>query len=316
MREKSTQQRLRIHERSRLKAPWQPPRDAVVLHSAFGTGSNAVIEGRVIDYEDRGVITPADRKLANLRRNLGLLFNDERVNVPVRVRLRTHEWQTTTDAEGYFRIEATNLATLAPGWHRIQGSAGDATDEAGLLMVPPQNTRGIISDIDDTVLITEVGSKHRMLINTLLHNPLQRRVVEGVAQLYHKLSAANPVPEATPLFYLSATPRQLHLSLQAILEHNRFPRGVLITKRVTNDATSEPLRDQFAYKTRKIVQILERLPHVNFTLIGDNVERDPDIFESLRSLYPARIIDIWIRRVDKQAALLATHKDLDVLLRS
>jgi len=72
---------------------------------------------------------------------------------------------------------------------------------------------------------------------------------------------------------------------------------VLITKRVTNDATSEPLRDQTRYKMARIEEILQRVPHVTFMLIGDDGEHDPEIFERLRSLHPTRIADVWIRRV-------------------
>jgi phosphatidate phosphatase APP1 len=173
------------------------------------------------------------------------------------------------------------------------------------LLVPPENTHGIISDVDDTILVTEVGSKRRMLINTLLHNPLQRRIFSGMPPLYRRLAAFNPYPAAAPMFYLSATPRQLHLPLQAFLEQHQLPRGVLITKRITGDATSEPVRDQFAYKTRKIEQLLERLPHVAFTLIGDDAERDPDIFDTIRSRYPSRIAGVWIRRVNKDPRVVA-----------
>ena len=245
-------------------------------------------------------------------------MNEERAYVPVHISLRTHEWQTMTDEEGYFRLEVTNLAALPAGWHRFRASAGDADDEAGLLLVPPENTHGIVSDVDDTILVTEVGSKRRMLSNTLLHNPLQRRIFPGMPQLYRRLAALNPVAAAAPVFYLSATPRQLHLPLQAILEHNQLPRGVLITKRVTGDATSEPVRDQFAYKTRKIEQLLERLPHVTFTLIGDDAERDPDIFAAIRKQHPTRIAAVWVRRVNAHPhlAVRPDQGDLAALLQS
>jgi phosphatidate phosphatase APP1 len=191
-----------------------------------------------------------------------------------------------------------SLAALSCGWHRIHAAAGDATDEIGLLMVPDENVHGVISDVDDTILVTEVGSKRRMLINTLLRNPLQRKVVPHAATAYRALLARNPRPAAAPMFYLSATPRQLHLVLQAFLDHNGFPPGVLVTKRITNDQTTEPLLDQVAYKTARIEQILKRVPHVTFTLIGDDTESDPEIFASIQERYPQRIGSIWIRGIN------------------
>jgi phosphatidate phosphatase APP1 len=176
-------------------------------------------------------------------------------------------------------------------------SRGRSYGRVGLLIVPNDNVAGLISDLDDTILVSEVNSTRRLLAKTMLGNPLQREAVPGTAELYRTLAGRNPDPAAAPTFYLSASPRQLHGSIQAFLDHNGFPRGVLITKRVTNDATSEPLRDQVAYKIAKIEEILRRLPDVRFTLIGDDGERDPEVYRQIRERHPARVAAIWIRRV-------------------
>lgn len=270
----------------------------------------------MIDFQRERLTTPADRSLTNLRRSLRLIFNEERAHRTVRLWMTNHEWHTVTDAEGYFRCDLKNLAALQPGWHRIHADCGDATDEIGLLLVPPENAHGFISDIDDTVLVSEVSSKRRLLFNTLMRNPLQRSVVPGIAKLYETYAARNPLPACAPLFYLSATPRQLHLPLQTVLDHNEFPTGVLITKRVTNDASSEPIRNQFVYKKNKIEEILKLVKHVKFTLVGDDSEHDPEVFHEIRNLYPDRIEAIWMRHVhpDLKRQRLADQLSLAELL--
>lgn len=192
----------------------------------------------------------------------------------------------------------------------------DSSTETGLLVVPEANVHGLISDLDDTIIITDVTSTRRMLANTLLRNPMQREAIPGTDALYRELAARNADAAAAPTFYLSASPRQLHFSIETFLAYNGFPRGVLITKRVTNDETSEPLRDQMAYKKVKIEEILARVPHARFTLIGDDGERDPEIYEEIRRLHPARIEAVWIRRVhpDPARPRPADQGDLAVLL--
>jgi phosphatidate phosphatase APP1 len=256
-----------------------------------------VVEGRVIDFQMERLAHVEDRSLTNLRRSLRLLFNEERRNRPVRLWMTSHEWHTVTDEEGYFRCELHNLAGVSAGWHTIHAEAGDASDQIGLLIVPPENVHGLISDVDDTLLISEVISKGKLIFNTLLRNPLQRSVVPGVADLYRSFAERNVLPASAPLFYLSATPRQLHLSLQSILDHNGFPPGVLITKRVTNDSTSEPFRNQLAYKLAKIEQILVQVKNAKFTLVGDDTEHDPEVFSEIRKRFPDRIEEIWMRHV-------------------
>jgi phosphatidate phosphatase APP1 len=137
-----------------------------------------------------------------------------------------------------------------------------------------------------------------MLANTFLHNSTQRQVVPGIVPFYRQLMAANPQPEFAPIIYLSASPRQLHNAINAFLRYNGFPPGVLITKRVTDDSTSEPLTDQVAYKTAKIETILTQLPAVRFTLVGDDGERDPEIYADIQKRFPDRVAAIWIRKVN------------------
>jgi phosphatidate phosphatase APP1 len=276
--------------------------DALVLYYAYGSGRDAVLEGRVIDHQIHRPVTATDSRRRNLRRNLRLLFNKERGDATVTASLNGRHWRVRTDVEGYFRIELSGLDVLAPGWHPVHVTSGIATARIPLLLLPPQNVHGVISDFDDTLMVTEVNRRLRMLANTFLRNPLQRRVVPGMPALFHSLIARNPVPSATPLFYVSASPRQLHMPLQAVLDHNAFPPGVLITKRVTNDGTREPLRDQTRYKLARFEEILQRTPGVSFTLIGDDGEHDPEIFRTLRERHPDRVERIWIRRVHPNAS--------------
>ena len=287
-------------------------KDLVVVYPAYSDGRVTVVEGRVTKAEEVTAPTADDGARDNLSRNLELMSNEERKDRPVSLHIATREWQATTDKEGYFRVAIEDLA-LTPGWHTITAQSGEASGASRLLVVPGGNVHGVISDVDDTIQITEVNSKHRMLANTFLQNPLQREVVPGIVEFYRELADANPQAESAPVFYLSASPRQLHGSLELFLQHNAFTRGVLITKRVTNDSTSEPLSDQFAYKTAKLEEILARLPRLKLTFIGDDGEQDPEIFQALRQKFPERVAAIWIRRVnpDPKRAQLANQGNLN-----
>jgi phosphatidate phosphatase APP1 len=287
-------------------------RDLVVVYPAYSEGATTSIEGRVTEAEDVSTPTTNDGRRTNLSRALELLSNDERKGVDVTVQVTGREWRTKTDNEGYFRVVIPDLSA-APGWHAVTAQSGEASGESRLLVAQPKNVHGIVSDVDDTIQVTEVNDKSRMLANTLLQNPLQRQSVPGAADFYRELAGVNPAPDATPIFYLSASPRQLHDPLELFLKHHNFPTGVLITKRVTNDATSEPLSDQFAYKTAKLEEIFTRLTNVRFTLIGDDGEKDPEIFQALRERFPDRVSAIWIRRVnpDPQRVRLPNQGDLN-----
>ncbi|MET0985210.1 MAG: phosphatase domain-containing protein [Steroidobacteraceae bacterium] len=286
--------------------------DALVLYYAYGANGHAVLEGRVIDHQVSRPLGTSDSRFVNLSRTLRLVFNEERAHFPVNVALYDRRWEVRTDVEGYFHLEMQALDGVAGGWHPIEVSAGRTQARIPLLLPPPENRHGVISDIDDTIMVTDVNRWSTMLANTFLKNPLQRQIVRGMPELFRILAARNSLPSAAPVFYVSASPRQLHMPLQAVLDHHGFPPGVLITKRVTNDATREPLRDQMTYKLKRIEEILARVAHVTFTLIGDDGEHDPEIFREVRGRHPHRIDHVWIRRVHPDSRRVQFEDQVDV----
>lgn len=283
----------------------------VIVYPSFGMGARTMIEGRVIAVESRSDAAPDDGKRTNLRRNLKMLMNEEQANVPVTVQVGQQRWPVTTDEEGYFQLSIGELEVAAPGWHDVSALSGTAQGTGSLLRVPPGPAQGIISDFDDTVVVSEVNSKQKLLKHSLLRNFMQREAVPGTAELYTRLAG-----KPGTVFYLSASPRQLQSSIQSFLDRNGFPRGVLITKKVTNDSTSDSLHDQIAYKTSKLVDVFERLPDMTFTLFGDDGENDPEIYDAMQRRYPGRVNAIWIRRVhpDPDRPRIEGQGDLQELL--
>ena len=286
--------------------------DALVIYPAYGDARAAVVEGRVIEARGGGAHKDDDAWWRNLWRNARLMVNSEREDVEVHLGAGGRSFRATTDEEGYFRQRLAGMPALAPGWHMVRGQTGEAVAEGRLLIVPADNTIGVISDLDDTLLVSEVNSKRALLVNTFLKNPRQREAVAGAAQYIRAVAARNPRPQLAPVIYLSASPRQLQANILDFLERKDFPPGVLLTKRVTNDRTSDPIADQVAYKSAKLEEIFTRLPHVRFVLMGDDGEHDPEIYQRLREKYPLRVEKILIRRVnpDPARALIAGQLDL------
>ncbi len=289
----------------------------VVVYPGYAAGA-FVLEGRVIEARGDGPEALDDSWWVNLKRTLRRLINDEQKKVPVRVQLGTGEWRAVTDAEGYFRLESPLPSGAGAGWQAVEVATvrGDARATGGLLVVPPENTFGIISDLDDTILVSDVSDKSALVHTTLVVNYAQRQAVAGTAEFYTRLARRNPRPEAAPIFYLSASPRQLHVGIQAFIDKNAFPRGVLITKKVTNDKTSDPLTDQVGYKIGRIEQLLAALPQVRFVLVGDDGEHDPEIYDEIRRRHPERIEAVWIRKVNREVGrpVYPEQRDLGLAL--
>jgi phosphatidate phosphatase APP1 len=287
---------------------------SVIVYPGYGYGGRFFVEGRVIEAHQLAQDRKSDAWWRNLWRNLRRMVNDEQADVTVALTLGDRHWSVVTDDEGYFRLAGTVSVGTAAGWRRLSARTGGASAAGAVLLVPENNTLGIISDVDDTILVSDVTDKSELLKNTFLKNPTQRKAVPGVADFYRRLAFKDPQPEAAPIFYLSASPRQLAFNIQEFLDQAGFPRGVLIAKKVTDDATGEPLFDQRTYKIAHIEKLLQRLPHVKFVLVGDDGEQDPEIYHDIQSRYPERVAAVYIRHVSPDPARRRFEAQRDLMV--
>lgn len=271
----------------------------IQIQHGYGTAQNFVVEGRVVEKRSGRAPSADDSRWRNLWRNLRLLVNDEQGKLSLRITLAGQGFETRTDAEGYFRVQAATPGGAIAGWNpvTVASSDGSLTAKGAVLIVPSGNRLGVISDFDDTLIVSNVNDKSKLLKLSLLRNPQQRQAAPGMAAFLRKLTERNPQPAAAPVFYLSASPRQIQSSIQSFLDQNGYPRGVLLTKKVTDDKTSDPLTDQVRYKTARIETLLRELPALRFVLIGDDGEKDPEIYHDIRNRFPDRVEAVYTRRV-------------------
>lgn len=231
-------------------------------------------------------------------------------------RVGGHEWSLRTDDDGYWHLSTNVPPPLAPGWHGIESTPA-ASSPAGVLVVDPRNRLGIISDIDDTLVVSHVVETRALLKNSLTVPASRRDAVPGMASLYQRLLATNPAPESAALFYVSSSPRQLTDNIRGFLNLNAFPRGVLRLKELS-EASENSLFEQQDYKLRSLETVLRSYPEMRFALFGDDGEHDPEIYAELQKKFPGQIAGVWIRRVhpDSKRARFPDQADTATLLAS
>jgi phosphatidate phosphatase APP1 len=268
-----------------------------IVDDAWATSQGVHFSGRTTGDNHR----PADankNKINSTYRSARLVLASGKAT-EVSWQVGTLNFSAQSDAKGYWQLslpQALSAEALAPGWHNIT-TTPPASSNAGLLVHDPRNVRGIISDIDDTILVSQVNYKRKLLRNSLAITPENRQAVAGMAQAYQHIANQNPNPQATPIFYVSATPRQLTDSVRRFLKHNQFPRGLLQLKEVRAKG-GDPWSDQKSYKIRRITAIFEAFPNTQFLLIGDDGEYDPESYQELQAKFPKQIEAVWIRRVN------------------
>ena len=293
-----------------VRVPGEEPRQAVV-DDAWQGAQGYHFSGRITEIRPAA---PADSgHLAALYRNTRLLFTSGEAGL-VTWRVAGQEWTLPADEHGYWALAANPPLGLPPGWHEIAAEPA-ASSPAGLLIVDPRNAVGLISDIDDTILVTGVLNKVDLLRNSLTVTPELREAVPGMAGLYRKILQENPAPAASAVFYLSSGPRQLTDNLRRFLHAGGFPRGVLQLRKVAREG-GEPNADHQAFKRRHLETIFAAYPRVRFYLFGDDGESDPEIYAQAQATHAGQIAGIWIRHVnpDPGRAKHAGQRDVRELL--
>src|SRR5690606_13471680 len=109
------------------------------------------------------------------------------------------ERRVTADRGGV--VDEVLEADLTPGRHTTTLRTEESeTIEAPVFIVDPSAEVGIISDVDDTVMVTALPRPLLAAWNTFVLDEHARRPVPGMAVLYEKLARSHP---GAPVLYLS-----------------------------------------------------------------------------------------------------------------
>jgi phosphatidate phosphatase APP1 len=132
----------------------------------------------------------------------------------------------------------------------------------------------------------------------MLGNARTRLPFPGVAAFYRALERGSDGTRMNPIFYVSSSPWNIHDVIADFMDIQGIPRGPITLRDwdvVLSALTSSHLG---TFKEPVIHEILELYRELPFILIGDNSQKDPEIYRGILDRYPGRILAIYIRNVD------------------
>ncbi len=275
---------------------------SIVPFIGHGTRQILRLRGRVLQNPQVRPAKKGDSIWQNLRNIYYRFVTAEVPHAQVRARFQGQEQVVTTDEEGYFFVEF-KLEQPLPGtsyWHEIELSYEDETRqvaETGRVIVPSENAQfGIVSDLDDTVLRSEVINWFKLARNTFLRNAHTRLPFHGVAEFYQALQTGTQPNAHNPIYYVSNSPYNLYDMIEDFFELRDIPLGPIFLRDIGI------ARDYFLaskkHKTQRIEALLALHPDLPFILIGDSGEKDASIYLEIIKQHPGRIRAVYIRDVE------------------
>lgn len=229
-------------------------------------------------------------------------------NYEIRLQFRDLDVTTKTMDDGYFRFTVPYKANLEPGWHEYEVSVkmfDFGMVEKGELLKPFAGKLGIISDIDDTFLISHSNSFFKKLYVMLSKNLNKRKVFDDVVKHYKKLSSAGHDHERAfnSFFYVSSSEWNLYDFIDEFASLHGLPKAVIKLKKIKTGLTDFVTsgRGDHDHKFVKIKDIISFYPHLKYVLLGDDSQHDPYLYERICKTFPLNIRAIYIRQTGKKA---------------
>jgi phosphatidate phosphatase APP1 len=292
-----------------------------------GTGWNAQLRGWV--HEDRKIAAEGAVKILKLlakcndaqenivRSRSADFMDDDKKFEKVKVKFdsdpdnKEYEF-SKTKSEGIFTLalvlteekarQLQGLQRSSNGWLTYRAVSKDHTGLGRVRLIEP-NGVSLISDIDDTIKVTEVpAGQDTVLKNTFC---LDFRVVpESDILARYKLG------DDIPVHYVSGGPEQLFGPLYDFLitGPGGFPEGTFHLKffpknpsiaSASNIVRSliSSLEATYDHKLHEINTLMDKFPDRKFILIGDSGEIDPEVYNEIKKKRPAQVKEIVIRDV-------------------
>ncbi|ADI14341.1 App1 family protein [Truepera radiovictrix] len=285
----------------------------VVPYLTFGTPTHLFVRGRVIEEKGLQLATPDASRWRNLSDTYKRFVSTKVPDARVLVSYPGGERELVTDANGYFTGELKLTEAAPAGWCEVsytllspqrqpRGDTPPTPPTAkGFVLIPDARARfGVISDIDDTVVQTDVARWLRVLGTVLFGNAYTRLPFRGVSAFYRALQRGRGAGR-NPLFYVSSSPWNLYDLLLEFLDLEQIPLGPLMLRDWRGGAGELFPAGHGDFKGGEIRRILDTYPELPFILIGDSGEQDPEIYGEIVSAYPGRILAVYIRNVSGEA---------------
>ena len=215
------------------------------------------------------------------------------MNVPVTITVGSKTVHTRSDRSGYIDTKVKGHG-LEPGWHEVRVSAADAEDVvAAVMIVGDDETFGLISDIDDTVISTSLPRPMIAAWNTFVKSENARHVVPGMATMYRELLEEHP---KAPMVYVSTGAWNTAPTLTRFLRRHGYPPGPLLLTDWGPTNTGW-FRSGQEHKQACLHRLANEFPHIRWVLVGDDGQHDPKIYGDFAEQRPHTVAAIAIREL-------------------
>jgi phosphatidate phosphatase APP1 len=282
----------------------------------YGNKNEVFVHGRVIENNILSKPIHKYRIWDNIIAMYKRYVSDSIPNVNVQISFNGQTQQVCSNSLGYFDTTFYLEKPIDHDWLKVGFKLLDHIQDnqenvtaSGHVMVSERNSQfGIISDVDDTILISKATKFIKKLRLLLLKNAHTRLPFEGVAALYHALQKGKTGNYFNPIFYVSSSSWKLYDLLIEFCEVRGIPKGPFFLRTSRLDQFKFISSIHLDHKLQQIERIMAMYPDLKFILIGDSGQKDPEIYLQVAKDFPGRVEAVFIRDISKDKRAQEIHK--------
>ncbi|KAL6153050.1 hypothetical protein ACJQWK_11202 [Exserohilum turcicum] len=227
------------------------------------------------------------RLMARLRHFLAIPMSNTPISVFFYNDSISKQRTVYTDAAGHFSLTAA--LDFVPTHVRILASDKlSATEE---VIITASQGISVISDIDDTIKHSAIGSGAREIFRNVFIRDLLDLTIDGVREWYNRMAEMG-----VKFHYVSNSPWQLFPVISKYFSLAGLPPGSFHLKQYSGmmQGIFEPVAER---KKVTLDKIARDFPERNFILIGDSGEADLEVYTDFVLDNPGRVVAVFIRDV-------------------
>ncbi len=199
-------------------------------------------------------------------------------------------------------VDAVLQVDLPPGRHAVRLTPdGGQAGTGEVVVVGPRSDVGLVSDIDDTVMVTWLPRPFIAAWNTFVRRETARAEVPGMPELYDQVVRAHP---GAFVVYLSTGAWNTAPFLRRFLRRHGYPVGPLLLTDWGPTNTGW-FRSGRVHKVGTLRRLHQELPHLRWLLVGDDGQHDPDIYSTFARESPEVVRAVLLRELSPAEQVLA-----------
>lgn len=273
------------------------------LYRGYANEEELIVMGHVFKPTKTRDYAFEKKKFKNASSIIRLFRIKTQSNADVYLKHNNSTIHTKTLADGYFKFCLPVNPNVGHGWIDYEVSIIHKQKTIAVkesYIRPKKENLGIISDIDDTFLVSYTMNPLRKLYVLLFRNVNSRKVFEDVVSHYQALSSSGRTnnEEQNAFFYVSSSEWNLYRFIVKFTEIHKLPKAVLLLKDIKTSLTDFfwSGRGDHNHKFEKIKHILEFYPNLKYVLLGDDSQEDPFLYEAICKIFPVNVIAVYIRK--------------------